>query len=94
VLSSAQLLISNDTSAAHIAAAVKTPFICISNGNHILRFHPYPREIFDKAFYIYPEEISSHIGNPEYLEKFRFASDLDINSISVEKVKEAVKKVL
>jgi ADP-heptose:LPS heptosyltransferase len=36
------LLISNDTSAIHIAAAVNTPGICILGGGHFGRFLPYP----------------------------------------------------
>jgi len=94
ILSRSAILISNESMATHLAASVDKAFICISNGERFIRFHPYPREIFDKAFYIYPEEISANIENPEYMEKFRFGSGLDINSISVEKVKEAIKKVL
>jgi ADP-heptose:LPS heptosyltransferase len=36
-----QLLISNDTSAIHIAAAVGTPSLCILGGGHFGRFMPY-----------------------------------------------------
>jgi ADP-heptose:LPS heptosyltransferase len=37
-----RFLISNDTSASHIAAAVDTPSVCILGGGHFGRFHPYP----------------------------------------------------
>ncbi len=36
------LLISNETSAVHIAAAVGTPSVCILGGGHFGRFMPYP----------------------------------------------------
>ncbi len=36
------LLISNETSAIHIAAAVETPSVCILGGGHFGRFLPYP----------------------------------------------------
>lgn len=41
VLRCADLLVSNDTSAVHIAAAVGTPVICVLGGGHHGRFAPY-----------------------------------------------------
>tara|TARA_B110000971_G_scaffold124493_1_gene127412 strand:+ start:2571 stop:3710 length:1140 start_codon:yes stop_codon:yes gene_type:complete len=41
----AQILISNETSAVHIAAAVGTYSICILGGGHYGRFLPYPEHI-------------------------------------------------
>lgn len=38
----AALVIANDTSAIHIAVAVKTPSVCILGGGHFERFAPYP----------------------------------------------------
>ena len=40
-LRSAKLLVSNETSAIHIAAAVGTPSVCILGGGHFGRFLPY-----------------------------------------------------
>lgn len=45
ILSRSQLLISNDTSASHIAAAVDLPSVCVLGGGHFGRFHPYPRSV-------------------------------------------------
>ena len=42
VLRAAKLLISNETSAVHIAVAVFTPTVCILGGGHFGRFMPYP----------------------------------------------------
>ena len=95
LISVADLLISNETSAVHFAAAVSTPFICISNGNHFGRFNPYPKEIFNYGRYIYPPEIMGQVQNFASLsEKYRFNSDLDINSINPETVINLIKKVL
>jgi ADP-heptose:LPS heptosyltransferase len=95
LLSSAKLLISNDTSAIHFAAAVNTPFICICNGNRFGRFHPYPNEIFDKGFFVYPSEIMNNLNNVELLnEKYRFNSDLNINDVKPEAVEELVTNIL
>jgi ADP-heptose:LPS heptosyltransferase len=41
----AQLLIGNETSAVHIAAAVGTPSICLLGGGHFGRFVPYPSNV-------------------------------------------------
>ncbi len=38
----ARLLIANETSAIHIAAAVGTPSVCLLGGGHFGRFMPYP----------------------------------------------------
>ncbi len=40
-----KFLISNDTSASHIAPLVNIPSICILGGGHFGRFHPYPINI-------------------------------------------------
>jgi ADP-heptose:LPS heptosyltransferase len=42
VIYHARVLISNETSAVHIAAAVKTAAICVVGGGHYGRFLPYP----------------------------------------------------
>lgn len=95
LLSDAELLISNETSAVHFAVAVNTKFICISNGAYYNRFHPYPKDIFDGAFYVYPDEIKKNCNNAKYLENnFRYFSKLNINSISIEEVKKMIKELL
>ena len=92
LLSNAELLISNETSAVHFAAAVNTRFICISNGAFYNRFHPYPKAIFNESYYIYPDEI---MNNPDFNEDlYRFDSSLDINQIKPEKVKEVLKNLI
>ena len=41
VLAHAELLVGNETSAIHVAAAVGTPAVCILGGGHYGRFMPY-----------------------------------------------------
>lgn len=41
----ARVVISNDTSAIHIASGVKTPSVCILGGGHYGRFMPYPADL-------------------------------------------------
>ncbi|MDR3610936.1 MAG: glycosyltransferase family 9 protein [Ignavibacteriaceae bacterium] len=89
ILSGAELLIANDTSAIHISAALQKQFICISNGNHIGRFNPYPPEIFDKGYFVYPDEISEKDKN-----KLRFGSSININKIKPERIINIMKNLL
>lgn len=45
VIRRANLLVGNETSAVHIAAAVNTPSVCILGGGHFGRFLPYRVEV-------------------------------------------------
>lgn len=95
LISQSKVLISNETSAVHFAAAVGTPFVCISNGNHFGRFNPYPEEMNIKGTYIYPPQIENQINNFKMLtQKYQFDSDLDINSISPDKAINAFSQLL
>lgn len=44
IIAGARILIGNDTSAVHIAAAVSTPSVSILGGGHFGRFLPYPSD--------------------------------------------------
>lgn len=45
IIAAARLVLTNDTSAVHFAAAVGTPSICIVGGGHFGRFVPYPENL-------------------------------------------------
>jgi ADP-heptose:LPS heptosyltransferase len=45
IIGGARLLIGNETSAVHIAAAAGTPSVCITGGGHYGRFVPYRLEV-------------------------------------------------
>jgi len=45
LIRNARLLIGNETSAVHFAAAVSTPAVCILGGGHYGRFMPYPDHV-------------------------------------------------
>jgi len=95
LIQNAEVLISNETGAVHISAAVNTPFVCISNGNHFGRFNPYPDEIFDKGYYVYPPAIINQMDDREHLSRlYRFGSNLDINSVDVSSVNSILGKLL
>ena len=95
LISLSKILISNETSAVHFAAAVGTPFVCISNGQRFGRFMPYPKETKVNGKYIYPMEIENNLNDLDYLtKKFRFDSNLDIKTIKVEKVLMALDEII
>lgn len=95
IISKAKLLISNETSAVHFAAAQEVRFVCISNGKHLGRFNPYPKEMKLIHEYLYPDYIESNLTNFDKLtEELKESSKFNINEISVHKVLNAAKKLL
>ncbi len=95
IIGGARILISNETGPVHIAAAVGTAFLCISNGNHLGRFNPYPADIFVRAFYIYPDEVKQEIERGSaVINELRFDSEIDINKINASEVIEKLKIIM
>ncbi len=95
IISKSEFLIAGDTGAYHIGVAVNAKVICISNGNHFGRFVPYPKEIYDKVLYIYPDAITGKLDDYDYLvSRFGFGSKLDINNIRTEDVLALVDKII
>jgi ADP-heptose:LPS heptosyltransferase len=95
VISTSELLISNESAAVHLAAAVGKRFICVSNGERLGRFHPYPKEMFNEAYYIYPEEILDNISDENFVkEAYRFSSSLSINKVNPKRVIELISNLL
>ena len=95
LIQGSRLVVSNDTSTAHIGAAADIPVVVISNGNHFGRFTEYPKEIHPAVFYAYPSEISeSRLSFEELAAKFENGSSLNIQTISVDTVKYLVDKAI
>lgn len=93
LISNARLLISNESCAVHIAAAVNVNAICISNGNHYGRFNPYPEEITKCIKTIYHPEIrNSSEEFDKIVKRYSKKSELDINSIVADEVFAEVEK--
>jgi len=61
VLKRAVCLISVDTGAVHLAAAVGCPVFALYNGAHYGRFAPYPKEIAPDFYPVYPDRIDEII---------------------------------
>ncbi|MEP7146751.1 MAG: glycosyltransferase family 9 protein [bacterium] len=87
VIANAKLLVSNETCAVHIGAAVVTNTICISNGNHFGRFNPYPEKMAGFIKTIYPQQILNEMHDYFALvKKYHINSDVNINKITPEMV--------
>jgi ADP-heptose:LPS heptosyltransferase len=95
LLAGAQLVVTNDTSAVHIAYAVQTKVICLYKGDHLGRFQPYPSNIAKQrmvtVFTPYLQEVNFADIIPE---ASSVESSQDINQITVETVWQQVQKDL
>jgi ADP-heptose:LPS heptosyltransferase len=95
ILSKTGILISNETSAVHFAAALDVPTVCISNGERFQRFSPYPLSISDKIVTLFPNDF--FYDKSKFLElalQYQYESPLDINSIQPQSVFEKVTLLL
>jgi ADP-heptose:LPS heptosyltransferase len=95
IIHGCKLVVSNDTSAVHFAAALNKKFLCITSGFYYGRFLPYPESVFSGAECIYPVEINEILlKEPTTINEVRSHFKYDINTITVERVKEKIKEIL
>jgi ADP-heptose:LPS heptosyltransferase len=87
VIKNAKILITNETSAAHIGAACRTPTVAITGGGHFGRFLPYPNTQNPKNFKVVNMEMECYECNWEckYLSSNRSPAPC-ISDISVHQV--------
>jgi ADP-heptose:LPS heptosyltransferase len=89
-----ELVVSNDTSVAHIGLASGKKVVVISNGNHYGRFTECPVSVYDKIRYIYsPGVIESAASFGERVKLFSRVSDIDINLTDVQSVMKVVDEI-
>lgn len=96
LVAKSKVLIGNESGPAHIGASLGVPTIAISNGNHFGRFHPYPKEINNTIYFIYPPEIKNEItrNNTESLiKKYRLRSVANINNVETDQVITLLKEI-
>jgi len=63
LLRGAEILVSNETSAVHLAAAVSTPAVCVLGGGHFGRFLPYPVHVPGSKPIVVKHEMSCYQCN-------------------------------
>ncbi|MEQ9443503.1 MAG: glycosyltransferase family 9 protein [Cyclobacteriaceae bacterium] len=85
LIASAKIVIANESSPVHIAVAVDTPAICLSNGNHFGRFNPYPPKMTKKVTTLYPPKLTERLESDyeSLVSDYYRGSKEDINQISV-----------
>jgi ADP-heptose:LPS heptosyltransferase len=96
VILNSELILSNETSAPHIAAALgmRNIFV-ISNGRSYGRFTPYPKDISKNFHVIYHPLMDKNLDNHRKLRNnYRFKSNLNIDDISFKMVKGRIDNVL
>ena len=89
IIARSRMVITNDSMAAHLGAALDIPTVVISQMNHYGRFVPYPEELKVKMICVIPESFQ-RTGSHELTEKFRYGSEVDINLITVNQVSNAI----
>ena len=84
IVHNSKCLITNETSCAHLGAILDTTNVfVVSNGNHLGRFIPYPKELREKYYPIFHHFIRQNIDKYEELSnEYAYKSTLDINEIS------------
>ncbi len=84
------LLVTNDSSALHMAAAVNTPTVCLLSGRHYGRFVPYPEGSTPHLITLYPKRLMPLMQDEKALiELTRFSSPASIDEIEVADVLDA-----
>ncbi|MEZ0542283.1 glycosyltransferase family 9 protein [Fibrella arboris] len=95
ILRRADLLISNETGTVHLAAALHTPTIVISQGKSLVRWHPYPATLKAPIRHIYPPYIEQHRADLTAIAaQFNPESPFAITDVSAERVIEQLDLLL
>jgi ADP-heptose:LPS heptosyltransferase len=95
IISAAHLVITNETSAVHFAAATDTPSVCIVGGGHFGRFVPYPKHLSGRKPIVVNHPMSCYNCNWHCTESPQKNKSVPcIDKVSVEDVLIAVEKAL
>ncbi len=87
LLKNAQCLLSVDTGSVHLAAAVGCTVFGIFNGSQYKRFAPYPREIANNIYPIYPDDVAAELQDDTLVkQKYEFVVRVPYASVKAEKV--------
>jgi ADP-heptose:LPS heptosyltransferase len=94
LVANSAMVICNDSSAVHIAAAVDTPFVCVVGGGHFNRFVPYPADMVKNGSFIY-EKMDCYYCNWNCIYKVENDSSFPcIAGIGIDQVWQAAQKYL
>lgn len=94
IIANSNFMVSNETSAVHIAVSVNTPVLVISNGNHYGRFTPFPKSISTNYTVVYPPIIEKEENTDILSKEYSSGSELSIDSIEANVALKKIKKLL
>jgi ADP-heptose:LPS heptosyltransferase len=95
LLSTASLLIANESGSVHLAATAGTACVCISNGNHFGRWNPYPEILASSVLTCYPESFYPLDEKyPLLLNAYHLRSPLPASLVENERVLLACRQLL
>jgi len=95
IIEGSKFLISSDTGVYHLAALLKHPGFCVSNGKELIRFHPYPEVLNTPVEVIYPDEVYPLEENALRLrEKFGNKWGLPMSELNMESVTETLERFM
>ncbi len=87
LLREAQCLLSVDTGSVHMAAAVGCTVFGIFNGSQYRRFAPYPKEIRNNFYAVYPDETEAELQDESIVKaKYEFVVKVPYSLVKAEKV--------
>jgi ADP-heptose:LPS heptosyltransferase len=84
--------LSVDTGSVHLAAAVDCTVFGIYNGSQYGRFAPYPKEIKNNFFTVYPNKLEKDIQQNK-INKYELITDIAYETVSAEKVIKKIKSI-
>ena len=84
-----ELVVANDSSAIHIAAAVNTASVCVAGGGHFDRFVPYPPDTLGAPLCVY-EKLECYYCNWNCIFETGGNAYPCISSVSTDKVLQAI----
>lgn len=90
VIYQSEIVIASDSGGIHLAAALEKRGVGISNGNNLLLFHPYPRNLCETVRYVYPPVIRAAESFEAYVARNGLVSYILASEIEVPIVIEAV----
>ncbi|MFZ4522232.1 MAG: glycosyltransferase family 9 protein [Bacteroidales bacterium] len=93
VIAQAKILITNDTMAVHIGAAMGVPTVVVSQMNHYGRFVPYPKEKHASMECVIPPAFLQMEASA-VTKRFRNGSGVDISLVRVNQVQRAIENLL
>lgn len=91
----AQIVISNDTMASHLAASYARPLVIIANGNNFFRFTAYKEAGIKKIITVYPKRFLNKWKKKDHTAFLNYtAVTKDISTIPVQNVLDAFNELI